>query len=377
MVRIQTGAARPWRVLYRQWLVRRLQKSAIPYWLKKQCVEAANSGNSFSEIYRDVFQPEHPGMNFETFRHKLRKWKRAELADETTLECGTYPGFIPNGATVQVDKNGEIVQAWIKEVVDSGQWDRLLDAIREHTEPAYIEPAEADGIGMLEIPLYDMHLPLSDYSESVAEIVGIIHRQTWDEINLIVGQDMLHNDDMRGRTASGRQIEQVDMVSAWDMARQIWYSIIEAAIRNAKTVRLIYSVGNHDESMAWAFVQLLKERYPQVEVDDTFHQRKRIWWERCFIGITHGNNARSNANDLRGQFTIEFPIEFANSDVREIHAGHVHHETANDLYGVVIRRLSRGGTDDTWSNDEGYVGSTKRFMLFEWMPGRLKAIDYV
>ena len=37
---------------------------------------------------------------------------------------------------------------------------------------------------MLEIPLYDMHLPLSDHRASIEELLGIIERQKWQEINI-------------------------------------------------------------------------------------------------------------------------------------------------------------------------------------------------
>ena len=278
---------------------------------------------------------------------------------------------------MQVSRDGTIVQAWIKQALDDGQWDKLLTVIQESTEPVRIEPIGGDGAGMLEIPLYDMHLPLSDHTNSIGQLLAIINRQKWDEINIVIGQDMFHNDDMRGRTASGRVIEKVDIPQAWEMARSIWYSVIDVSLKQSEKVNLIYSIGNHDESLAWCFVQMLKDHYPQINVDDRLKQRKRIWWNGCFIGLTHGSYAKNKNQDLRGQFTIEFPEEFSKSTVREIHSGHLHHEGEGDLYGVMVRRLSRNGETDQWSEDEGYVGAHKRFMVFEWMPGRLKAIYYI
>lgn len=269
------------------------------------------------------------------------------------------------------------MQAWIKQTLDDGQWDRLLEVIRENAEPIKIEPVSGDGSGMLEIPLWDMHLPLSDHMESVGELLGIIGRQKWDEINIVIGQDMFHNDDMRGRTSSGRAIEKVDIPEAWEIAKSIWYSVIDEALRQSGRVNLIYSVGNHDESLSWSFVQMLKDHYPQVNVDDELKQRKCICWNGCFIGLTHGHYMKNRMHDLRGQFTIEFPEQFARSTVREIHAGHLHSEAEGDLYGVMVRRLSRNGETDKWSEDEGFVGAHRRFMIFEWAPGRLRAIDYV
>ena len=50
------------------------------------------------------------------------------------------------------------------------------------------------------------------------------------------------------------------------------------------------------------------------------------------------------------------------------------HQTDPHVQGS---RLSRNGETDQWSEDEGFVGAHKRFMIFEWMPGRLKAVYYI
>ena len=65
-------------------------------------------------------------------------------------------------------------------------------------------------------------------------------------------------------------------------------------------------------------------------------------------------------------FVIEYPQEFAQAKVREVHAGHLHSERIIDEFGIMARRLSSGNISDEWHNEQGYVGAHKRFMLFEW-----------
>lgn len=345
--------------------------------IKKQCVELRSAGQSAEQIYRDYFSTQHPSMSLESFSRSLRKWRK-RFADDTTLEKGTYEGFTAHAATVQVNAQGEIIQAWVKQHLDDGQFEELIEAIKENVQPIDLELLPVrDGEGMLEVPLYDMHFPLSDHSETLPELAELISGRHWEVVNIVIGQDLFHNDDMRGRTASGRPIEKVDIPHAWRLARAFWVTIIAAALENAERVKVIYSKGNHDESLAWAFVQMLKEAFPQVEFDDDMKPRKVIYWRGCFIGVTHGNATKSGNGDLRGQFTIEFPQYFAASAVREIHCGHLHHEKTADNYGVMIRRLSRNGDTDTWSEDEGFVGAHKRFMVFEWKPSRLSKIHYL
>lgn len=351
--------------------------SAIDLETKKTCVELNAQGKNSREIYEEYFSKQHSGMNYQTFRAKLKQWKKRTFADEKTLECGTYAGFTAHNATVQVNANGEITQAWIKQATNDIDFAELCDVIRENANPINIEREIEDCDGMLEIPLYDLHFPLSDHKETLLNVKEIIRAKRRETVYIIIGQDLFHNDDMRGRTSSGRQIEKVDIPAAWRMAWDFYQDVIITSLKNSENVHIVYSKGNHDECLAWAFVQALKERFPRTQVDDSLKARKCIYWQECFIGITHGNNSNSKNNDLRSQFTIEFPWQFAGAKVREIHCGHLHHEREADLFGVMIRRLSRSGVTDEWSDDEGFIGSHNRSMVFEWTTGRLKAIYYV
>lgn len=358
-------------------------RSPISLDLKLRCVAMAKAGVVYTRIYNDLFHVEHPNMSLKVFQNNMSGWVRkyGETADPTTLFKGTYDGFTAHAATVQVGPTGEVKQAWIKQNADDRNWEALLEEVRKPIDPVIVHevPTESEK-AMLEIPLFDMHFPLNTHFETCCEVNRIIKNSkwAWEEINLIIGQDLFHNDDMRGRTSKGTPIEKVNMPMAWRMAIDFWVPTIQAALAHAERVNLIYSKGNHDETISWAFVQLLKALFPQLDVDDSLDMRKCISWRECFIGITHGHEKKNSKHDLRGQFTIEYPIEFANAKVREIHTGHFHHEVGEDLYGVMVRRLSKGGEyDDDWTKNEGFVGAHRRFMVFEWAPGRLRAIHYI
>lgn len=274
---------------------------------------------------------------------------------------------------------GEVIQAWIKQHAEDGKIERIIESIEANVTPVLVRPETMPEPvpEMLEIPLFDQHFPQNDGISVFGELSEIIGSRQWEEINFVIGQDLFHNDDFRGRTSSGRPIEQMDMVKGWELARAFYYHLISWALTHAQRVRVVYSKGNHDESMAWAFVQMLKATFPEAEFDDSLKQRKCIWWRECFIGLTHGAYKKSSMSDLRGQFTIQFATEFASAKVREIHAGHLHREEERDIYGVMCRRLAHRGIEDEWTDDEGYIGANKRFMVFRWKPGRLAGIDYI
>jgi len=352
----------------------------ISYTLKRKCAELANEGVPYRKIYEEVFLPAHQGMSFRTFKRKLIEWRKKKWVDDRILEAANLEySFVPYAATVQVNRSGEIIQSWVKQSTNTRDYERLIEIIKESTEPVRITCQRTDEAShMLEIPLWDMHLGIADlewYRSTVEETLWYIRMRHWKKIIIPIGQDLFHNDDFRGRTSSGRQIEKVDMVKAWRDARTIYYSIIDEAYRNADEVEIIYIRCNHDESMTWAFVQLLKERYGNA--DDSLDYKKVRTFGECFVGFTHGNGTKSGSKDLRGQFTVKFPIEFAHAKVREIHVGHIHHEKEVDEYGIMIRRLCSGNKQDDWSESEGYEGAIKRFMLFDWSETKLAGIYYV
>jgi hypothetical protein len=95
---------------------------------------------------------------------------------------------------------------------------------------------------------------------------------------------------------------------------------------------------------------------------------------RNFIGITHGDKARK---DIHNIFPVEFPIEWAKAECREIHMGHYHIEDMKDRFGTMVRTLSTGNKTDKWHKDFGFVGGHKRFMLFEYSQKEVEAIYYV
>ena len=351
--------------------------------IKTRCLELRNQGVPLREIYDNYFKEQFTRpQSFASFRRSLHKWSRRVTPDELTLQAGTYEGFIAHDATVQVSANGEIVQAWIKQKAGDFDPEEFLLAIRESVEPYEYKPQTfVDSHSMLEIPLFDMHwgVAFMDYYEPVlCDILGYIKSHKWDRIVIPLGQDLFHNDSIaNGQTTKGTSIERVDMKRAIKECRQFMCAIIDTALDNANEVRVLYSPGNHDRSISWMFTQILLERYGDKIVDDSLEYRKVFTYGRNAIMVTHGDSKMATPRTLAQIFPIGFPSEFANAVIREVHAGHLHHEAEADIHGVMVRRLSTGGITDEWSDREDFVGTHKRFMLFEWSLKKLRSIHYI
>ena len=351
----------------------------IPFDVKRKCVDLAKQGVSYEDIYSKYIKP-YSTMTLQSFVRRMAEWKNKVAGDDKTLDAANLAfKFSPHASTVQVNGKGEVIQAWIKQHTEN-RIEELLEAIRDNTPIAKIEPKVIeDAEGMLEIPLFDMHFGIADmeyYQDTLEEILAIVTSKHWDKIVIPVGQDLFHNDSIAdGKTTKGTLIEKVDLRQAVYDATAFYFNLIDTALEKANSVQVIYSPGNHDKTVGWMFAYMLKVRYGDI-VDDSTDERKVVWWNGCFIGITHGDKKADSAQGLMGNFTTGFPELFASAKVREIHTGHLHNEISKDMYGVQVRRMSTGNKDDEWTIGEGYR-SKKRFMLFEWMPNKLKAIYYV
>lgn len=358
-------------------------QSHIPIHVKKKCVEMYANGMTCREIYDSYFTEQfNIPQSYHSFRTSLYHWRKNTYPDETTLMSGTYDGFTAHNATVQVSANGEIVQAWIKQSVNGVDPEEFLAAIRECVEPYDYKPSELDKpTGMLEIPLFDMHWGiafLDHYEPVLNELLQLIYSKSWDRIVIPFGQDFFHNDSIvNGHTTKGTVIEKVDMERAVREGRIFMYKIIDAALECANSVKVLYSPGNHDRSISWMFVQVLHERYGSLVVDDAMENRKVISYGKNVIMVTHGDSKIATAKTLAHIFPIKFAEAFANANIREVHCGHLHREGEADIHGVMVRRLSTGAITDDWSDREDFVGTHKRFMVFEWDLDKLKSIHYI
>ena len=358
-------------------------RELIPIRVKRECCRLKEAGMKTRAIYNEYYirEVDYP-QSYESFKRSICKWAKKAFPDDTTLVGGTYEGFTAHNATVQVSKTGEIVQAWIKQRADEFDPEEFLAAIRAEVEPYQYEPKDyICAKRMLEIPLFDMHWGICDfeyYQSTLDDILELINTHYWDRIVIPVGQDFFHNDSIiNPTTTKGTVVDKVDMTKAVKEGRRFITTIIDAALESANNVQVLYTPGNHDRSICWMFMQVLLERYGPDVVDDSMQYRKVFTYGKNSIMVTHGDSKRATAKNLAHIFPINYPEEFAQANIREVHAGHLHHEEVGDIFGVMIRRLSSRVAVDDWSDRQDFVGTHRRFMLFEWDSESLRSIHYI
>lgn len=350
--------------------------------LKKECLKRKAAGEPTEDIYNSL-PIGATEASLDSFRRLMRKWAyKIDLDSEILDGANLKFQFTPYASSVHVNADGRVTSAWIKQSADdANNFNKLIEAIESTALPTLlsVQSGPAPSPLLLEIPLFDMHFGIADmdyYNSVLVRVVEVIRQAYYEQIVIVVGQDLLHNDDFRGRTAKGTPIESVDMAKAWSDAETFFINVINAAQNNASKVKVIFSCGNHDESMSWAFTKLLERIFPEIVFDTAKLPRKALNWKGCFIGWTHGEYIKSKAEELFMQFALEFPKEFSSSKTKEIHTGHLHREGDKDV-GAMVRRLPTGGVTDAWSRDQGFIGAHKRFTLFVYEPDRLKTVHYV
>lgn len=222
------------------------------------------------------------------------------------------------------------------------------------------------GKKLLELSFTDMHFGNSSmewYKGTLARASEHITARRWAEIVIWVGSDLFHVDNFKNTTANGTPQSSVWWPDAVGDCMRFMGTVVELSLQNAAKVSVYYVPGNHDESMAWMFTLLLEQRYPQATFSTAIEERKVHTFGRCAIGMTHGDE--KTRKDLDRVFSSEFP-EFRGADHREVHMGHLHHETAVDRFGVISRSLPTSARTDKWHRESGFVGARKVFQLFQW-----------
>ncbi|CDQ39537.1 SANT/Myb-like DNA-binding domain-containing protein [Virgibacillus salexigens] len=255
-------------------------------------------------------------------------------------------------------------------------WDKVIEKLQK-VKPTKINTPQHIGEWLLEIPLFDQHFPISNYEyykPTQEKIHNKITSRVWKEILLVIGSDLYHNDGFTGQTTKGTIIEKVDMEQAWEDACKFYEPIISKAIEHSERVKIVYSPGNHDESISWAFTKYLKARFPQCDFDDKLVEHKIHVFGDSVIGITHGDKGKK---DIHNVFPAQFPSEWGSATTKEIHTGHFHVEDAKDKFGTMVRTLATRNKTDEWHKRNGYVGAHKRFMIFEFSNECLESIHYV
>lgn len=220
---------------------------------------------------------------------------------------------------------------------------------------------------MLVIPMFDLHFGINNFKNMqpyLDEILTIINSHPFEKIVIEVGGDILHSDFLKKtQTVRGTQLDHVDTIKAWQDAAEFVKGIIEPAIVNSETTELYAIGGNHDFSMQWGFIEMIRARYPQLNVFNPGSYRQVFMYGKVGILIAHGDTAKAKLSQL---FANEYPAEWSNSVWRETHWGHFHTETVKDDGGTIQRQFGTPKPADGYEVKNGYTMNQHVLKVLEY-----------
>jgi len=230
---------------------------------------------------------------------------------------------------------------------------------------------------VLVIPMFDLHFGINSYDNMqpyLDEILTIINSRPFEKIVIEIGGDTLHSDFLKKtQTVKNTQLDHVDMIKAWQDATHFIKDIIEESIKNSETTELRAIGGNHDFDLQWAFIEMIKARYPQLDVFNPGTYRQVFTYGRVGILLAHGDTAKNRLSQL---FASEYPKEWASSIWREEHTGHFHTEVVKDENGAIHREFGTPKPNDGYETRNGFTMNSKTMKALEYDENGLLA-EYV
>lgn len=275
-----------------------------------------------------------------------------KVYEQHSTEDGTVPQY---SITVKVRPKSDISVS------------ELTGIINRDVKQKRLERTSGTLKHMLVVPLFDLHFGINSYDKMqpyLDELLTIIQTHQLQKIVIEVGGDLLHSDFLKTtQTVKNTQLDHVDMINAWQDAAHFIKDVVEASIENSETTELRAIGGNHDFDMQWAFIEMVRARYPQLLVFNPGSYRQVFTYGRVSIMMAHGDTAKAKLSQL---FANEYPVEWSNSEWRETHWGHFHTETVKDDGGTIQRQFGTPKPTDGYEVKNGYTMGQKTLKVLEF-----------
>lgn len=217
-------------------------------------------------------------------------------------------------------------------------------------------------------PNYDAKIAVSLWNRAVDGVLARSPYSHYDEIVLVVGNDLFNADDTQGRTTSGTVVESdVRHEKSWVIVRTVVIQTILKLRHFANHIRVVIVRGNHDWNTTFHLGDLLEvyfDKYDDVVIDNRPTTRKYHVFGNSLIGWTHGDKEKPESLPL--VMVAEMREEFGKTRFHEWHIGHTHKTDVSERNGVRVRVLPTLCPPDAWHAENGYIGNLRSTEAFIW-----------
>jgi hypothetical protein len=201
---------------------------------------------------------------------------------------------------------------------------------------------------------YDCETAVYRFYEVLDDIVASVRGQNFEEIIFTIGGDMLNADNQVGTTTKGTpQDNEVHLFEAFELALRIITNAIEI-LADIAPVRVMYVVGNHDETVGWQFAKVVEAYFrneKRITVDTSPRMRKYYKYGNTMFVFAHDADVKKLpiivADEAREWWS---DIKFTDVFLQHLHSEQILLEDHN----MRIQRLPTISGLSKWSYENGF-----------------------
>lgn len=211
---------------------------------------------------------------------------------------------------------------------------------------------------------YDMKISVDNFNHVTDVNLNRVMMFNPEKIIFVLGQDMMHYENLEGVTPQGRNILDTDgrLSKLQDTAIDVCINNI-LKCRAVAPVEVILVQGNHDSTSSLWLAKVLRAWFREdkhVEVDCEPRLRKARLWGKTFLGLAHQiAPAKMAYNAL--EFSTKFKEMWGKAEYRECLFGHKHKKNVWAVGSVathgqmMFRQLTALSPIDFWHYENMFV----------------------
>jgi hypothetical protein len=243
------------------------------------------------------------------------------------------------------------------------KYDKIVYEDKKDAHLLVIDPADVH-IGKLcssfEVgESYNNQIAVQRVLQGVKGILNKVKGFELDQINLIIGNDILHIDSPKRQTTSGTP---QDTDGMWHtnfiIAKQLYVDVIEILMQIAP-VHVTYNPSNHDYTHGFFLAQVIETHFNKCEnvtFDTSIAHRKYYTYFNNLIGSTHGDGAKTENLALLMAHESD---SWQACKHKYFYTHHLHHKVSKDVMGVCVETLRSSSGTDSWHHRNGFQHAPK------------------
>ena len=300
-------------------------------------------------------------------------------APEFDMTHPTADGFFVKGVSTLYGDDGQVKQQWVKTDIDRASFveqtkELVQDLVQElpQFKPVPYEKTYASHDLMAVYPLGDPHIGMLalqdesgedwDLKTSLKVFCGVFDRlvksaPSCEQAVIVNLGDYFHYDNASKVTERHRHSLDTDgtYVQMADVGLKIMITMINSALEHHKSVKVITTIGNHDDTGAMFLQAALNHIYmneDRVEIDMTGNVFQYVVFGKCMFGVHHGHTAKMDKLPL--VMAADRPIDWGTTEHRYWFTGHIHTDSVKEFGGVRCESFRTLASRDSYAHSGGW-----------------------